>query len=144
MRRPPQSKPFEIPAERCWSGRTGLPAKQLSRQNRDRGFESPPLRHSTFPLIKRMDLRLATSVLLYLEHLEAAMAISEERANREAARALRRHWKNFGKAPAPAAPPRAKPQSLSSPEERGFFQKVSIYTREKNKVGKWRYRGVRT
>jgi hypothetical protein len=31
--------------ERCWSGRTGLPAKQLHWQNRCRGFESPPLRH---------------------------------------------------------------------------------------------------
>jgi RHS repeat-associated protein len=49
MRRPPQSQPFEISAERCWSGRTGLPAKQLSRQNRDRGFESPPLRHLLDP-----------------------------------------------------------------------------------------------
>src|SRR6185295_7221305 len=33
------------PAERCWSGRTGLPAKQLSGVNPDRGFESLPLRH---------------------------------------------------------------------------------------------------
>jgi hypothetical protein len=32
--------------ERCWSGRTGLPAKQLHWQNRCRGFESPPLRLS--------------------------------------------------------------------------------------------------
>ena len=33
-------------AERCWSGRTGLPAKQLSGVNLDRGFESLPLRQS--------------------------------------------------------------------------------------------------
>ena len=35
-------------AERCWSGRTGLPAKQLYWQNRYRGFESPPLRHAFY------------------------------------------------------------------------------------------------
>ena len=33
-------------AERCWSGRTGLPAKQLCWQ-RHRGFESPPLRQAS-------------------------------------------------------------------------------------------------
>src|SRR4029077_20762722 len=38
--------------ERCWSGRTGLPAKQLSGVNPDRGFESLPLRH-LFPLKDR-------------------------------------------------------------------------------------------
>jgi integrase/recombinase XerD len=74
--------------------------------------------------------------------LEAAMATFEERANREAARALRKHWKKVGKAPSPAAPPRAKPQPLSRPDEE-FFKKISIYTREKNKAGKWRYRGVK-
>src|SRR5436853_3254653 len=41
--------------ERCWSGRTGLPAKQLSGVNPDRGFESLPLRHSPFA---RNDVRL--------------------------------------------------------------------------------------
>src|SRR3954463_16256130 len=35
--------------ERCWSGRTGLPAKQLSGVNPDRGFESLPLRHRFSP-----------------------------------------------------------------------------------------------
>ena len=34
--------------ERCWSGRTGLPAKQLHGQNPCRGFESPPLRSFVF------------------------------------------------------------------------------------------------
>ena len=34
-----------LSAERCWSGRTGLPAKQLHPQKGCRGFESPPLRH---------------------------------------------------------------------------------------------------
>jgi hypothetical protein len=36
-------------AERCWSGRSGLPAKQLSGVNLDRGFESRPLRQSQPP-----------------------------------------------------------------------------------------------
>ena len=40
-----------IATERCWSGRTGLPAKQLSWQNRDRGFESPPLRQIKYRLV---------------------------------------------------------------------------------------------
>src|SRR5438552_7104679 len=35
---------FLSTTERCWSGRTGLPAKQLPGQNPGRGFESPPLR----------------------------------------------------------------------------------------------------
>ena len=39
---------FPETAERCWSGRTGLPAKQLYWQNRYRGFESPPLRHAFY------------------------------------------------------------------------------------------------
>ncbi len=43
--RSPGNKNHHSAAERCWSGRTGLPAKQLHWQNRCRGFESPPLRH---------------------------------------------------------------------------------------------------
>ncbi len=39
-----RTRPYSA-VERCWSGRTGLPAKQLHWQNRCRGFESPPLRH---------------------------------------------------------------------------------------------------
>src|SRR3954447_3991327 len=38
-------------SERCWSGRTGLPAKQLSGVNPDRGFESLPLRHRFLPFV---------------------------------------------------------------------------------------------
>jgi hypothetical protein len=36
-------------AERCWSGRSGLPAKQLSGVYLDRGFESRPLRQRKPP-----------------------------------------------------------------------------------------------
>src|SRR3989304_903757 len=36
---------YNLEAERCRSGRTGLPCKQLGRK-RSRGFESPPLRHA--------------------------------------------------------------------------------------------------
>ena len=39
---------FMSTTERCWSGRTGLPAKQLLGQNPCRGFESPPLRFPFF------------------------------------------------------------------------------------------------
>src|SRR5207249_8847032 len=38
--------------ERCWSGRTGLPAKQLHGQNPCRGFESPPLRFNVISVIR--------------------------------------------------------------------------------------------
>jgi hypothetical protein len=49
-----------IDTERCWSGRTGLPAKQLSWQNRDRGFESPPLRHYQFGLNSAHNINLTS------------------------------------------------------------------------------------
>ena len=39
---------FLSTTERCWSGRTGLPAKQLPGQNPGRGFESPPLRFPVY------------------------------------------------------------------------------------------------
>ena len=48
------------PAERCWSGRTGLPAKQLYWQ-RYRGFESPPLRHK-----KNGDIILISLIKYYV------------------------------------------------------------------------------
>lgn len=71
------------------------------------------------------------------------MAISEDRVNRKVTKALRRMFKSPGQQPEPDAPPRVKPQPLSRPPERQFFQKISIYTREKNTAGKWRYRGVK-
>ncbi|MGC2734568.1 MAG: hypothetical protein WA212_11800, partial [Candidatus Acidiferrales bacterium] len=71
------------------------------------------------------------------------MALSEDRVNRKVAKALRKMFKNPGQQPELDAPPRAKRQPLSSPRDREFFQKISIYTREKNKAGKWRYRGVK-
>src|ERR1700689_3243835 len=52
-----------IATERCWSGRTGLPAKQLSWQNRDRGFESPPLRHKQIHQIQQGLREIALSVV---------------------------------------------------------------------------------
>jgi hypothetical protein len=40
-RRPQQPEPFAISAERCWSGRTGLPAKQF-HPKRVTGVRIPP------------------------------------------------------------------------------------------------------
>ena len=49
--------------ERCWSGLTGLPAKQLHGQKLCRGFESHPLRQFFYiHNIYRMILQLVSKI----------------------------------------------------------------------------------
>src|SRR3954454_12429560 len=82
--------PYNVPSlpgltERCWSGRTGLPAKQLSGVNPDRGFESLPLRHRflfLFDMLKAINPATGELIREVPEHDELEVERRLETAER--------------------------------------------------------------
>jgi integrase/recombinase XerD len=68
------------------------------------------------------------------------MPLSEDQVSRKVQKALRKTFQTPNQTPAPRQPK----SSLSHPFREGSFQKISIYRRERNKTGKWRYVGVKS